>query len=79
MCCIGLFVLPKPVLLSDIEESIFPIFPFLASELHEFLTVVSCVLAEFEGGVLIFECNQKGLLTAILTVKQLNEMQFPMK
>ena len=58
MCCIGLFVLPKPVLVSDIEESIFPIFPFLASELHEFLTVVSCVLAEFEGGVLIFECNK---------------------
>ena len=51
MCCIGLFVLPKPVLVSDIEESIFPIFPFLASELHEFLTVVSCVLAEFEGSV----------------------------
>ena len=49
---------PKTALLSDIEESIYTIFPFLASELHEFLTVVSCVLAEFEGGVLIFECNK---------------------
>ena len=48
---------PKTALLSDIEESIYTIFPFLASELTEFLTVVSCVLAEFEGGVSIFECN----------------------
>ena len=58
MCWIDLFVLPKPILLSDIKESIFPIFPFLASEFTEFLTVVSCLLAEFEGGVLIFECNK---------------------